>query len=233
MKRLTLFVVAIFSCFAYGLTEANPYDEPDIAQCSNLKDEIQIEYCKKEYANSPKRETEAALYGIFMGMSSNGFYQAAIASLKSDNLLLQQKNIESAVLYHLSSYSKRWAEAIESHSEYPDYSVEFNTALSITNKELARLGVQTTLSEIKNTLREHMAEYDGVKYPNTFQLYAVLSQMIGLAQEPRGSLQSYNQTVNSLQSDFERYYSLAELENPLPRQKAMGKPKTKAKKTQS
>ena len=230
MKKLIVAVAVLalsLPAFAETNTYVNTYAQPDISGCSVLdKYEPQGEYCKKEYANRPLRETQVGINAILNGLSILGVYQISEVTLPHEKGLLDKyKNIESAALNHLSKYSQIWSDAIQGHSDYPDYEVEFDTALSITNSEFLRLGVQATLAGLKKSLMESMSEYDTSKYPNTFQLYGVLSQMIGLGLEPRGSLQSYNQTVNSLQTDFEKYYALAELENPLPKTKAKAKSK--------
>jgi len=65
---------------------------------------------------------------------------------------------------------------------------------------------------LKDYLRNNLSEYEKTKHPKTCEHDAILSQLCDLAKEPKGSLMTFNSTVNDLRSDFSKTLAMAELE---------------------
>ncbi|RZB30337.1 MAG: hypothetical protein SRB1_02617 [Desulfobacteraceae bacterium Eth-SRB1] len=74
----------------------------------------------------------------------------------------------------------------------------FSTALAITKKEYERIGVFSKIDSLKEQIKVNISAYDKIKYQKTYELYAVLSQLMDLAENPKGSSMTFNSTVNGL-----------------------------------
>ena len=114
---------------------------------------------------------------------------------------------------HLSSYSSVWSNAIKNHVGNEYYNVDFSTALSITKYEYSRIGVFDEIDLIQKNLLSQLEKYHKNEFPETYGLYAILTQLIELARNPSGSLMTFNSTVNRLNIEFTKTLTLAEFEH--------------------
>lgn len=174
------------------------------------------DYFRSQYAGTTRDEAYWAYLAILEGELLAVQYDLALKAMTkkeaSSSVVSSMKIMKDALVSHLANYSSVWSKAIHEHVRYKYSSVDFSTALAITKKEYARIGVFSKIDLIKEKMKANISEYDKLKYPKTYELYAVLSQLIDLAEEPKGSSMTFNSTVNSLNSDFSKTLALAELE---------------------
>lgn len=174
------------------------------------------DYFRSQYAGTTRDEAYWAYRAILEGELLAEKYDLVLKAMNEEEpskaILSNMKLTKNALLSHLANYSSVWSKAIHEHVHYKYSSVDFSTALAITKKEYARIGVFSKIDLIKGKIKSNISAYDKKKYPKTYELYAVLSQLMDLAEEPKGSLMTFNSTVNSLNSDFSKTLALAELE---------------------
>jgi len=173
-------------------------------------------YFRSQYSGTTKDEAYWAYLAILDGEMLSIKYELALSGLtkagSSAAIVPSMKNAKEALVSHLANYASVWSKAIHDHVHYEYSSVDFSTALAITKKEYARIGVFSKIDLIKGKIKSNISAYDKQKYLKTYELYAVLSQLMDLAEEPIGSSMTFNSTVNSLNSDFSKTLALAELE---------------------
>lgn len=174
------------------------------------------DYFRSQYAETTKDEAYWAYLAILDGEILAVKYDLAIKAMNKEEpskaIISNMKITKYALLSHLANYSSVWSKAIHDHVHDEYSSVDFSTALAITKKEYARIGVFSKIDLIKQQIKSNISAYDKQKYPKTYELYAVLSQLMDIAEEPKGSIMTFNSTVNSLNSDFSKTLALAELE---------------------
>jgi hypothetical protein len=174
------------------------------------------DYFKGQYAGTTRDEAYWAYRAILEGELLAVQYDLALKAMnkeeRSKAIVSNMKLTKDALLAHLANYSSVWSKAIHDHVHYKYSSVDFSTALGITKKEYTRIGIFSKIDLIKGQIKSNISAYDKQKYPKTYELYAVLSQLMDLAEEPKGSSMTFNSTVNSLNSDFSKTLALAELE---------------------
>ncbi|NLD49367.1 MAG: hypothetical protein GX660_19595, partial [Clostridiaceae bacterium] len=177
--------------------------------------QIYAESFKKEYTGANDLECSSAVILMYEGQILYGEYQ--IVSLKfnqkneAKDIIYKMELYKNALLMHLSSYSKHWSNAIRSHIVIDTYP-NFSQMLRIMNREYTRVGVFKEMELVNENIKLCMSKLDQNKHKNTFEAYAVLSQLADLAKAPQGSLISFNSSVNSLSSEFTKRISLAQFE---------------------
>jgi len=174
------------------------------------------DYFRSQYAGTTRDEAYWAYLAILEGELLAVQYDLVLKDINNQEpskaIVSNMKITKDALLSHLANYNSVWSKAIHDHVHYEYSSVDFSTALAITKKEYARIGVFSKIDLIKQKIKSIISAYDKQKYLKTYELYAVLSQLMDLAEEPKGSSMTFNSTVNSLNSDFSKTLALAELE---------------------
>jgi hypothetical protein len=106
-----------------------------------------------------------------------------------------------------SHYSKVWDEAIQNKLYKGEYiGSDFNIALQKTSQDLKEVGTITLLDNLQialeisiKKLREHPSKYETI-YNQTIECYGYTTELLSLAQTPKGSLLSYNSRCNELRA---------------------------------
>ena len=169
----------------------------------------------KDYEGKKQNQASLAYLALFQGNFLNATYNVSILSLKQDdsnNIVSHIESITNKLTQHLSYYSEIWSNSITNHIQNKNLYVDFSTALFILNREYQRIGVFTKLDEIKDLLKSKVMTLDKNQKKSTLELYAIVNQLIDLCEEPKGSLRTFNSTVNSLSLEISKISPLAELE---------------------
>lgn len=173
-------------------------------------------YFRSEYSSTTKDEAFWAYRAILEGELLAVQYDLALKTLNKEkddkSIISDLKMVKQVLISQLANYSEVWSAAIHEHVRYKYSSVDFSTALYITKKEYSRIGIFSKVNTIKEKLKGNISNLDKQKYQKTYELYAIVSQLIDLSEEPKGSLMTFNSTVNSLNTDFSKTLAIAELE---------------------
>ena len=174
------------------------------------------DYFRSEYAGSKKNEPywgyRAILEGELLVQLYDNVVEAITVGKHRRDIVSCMKLVKEVLFAHLGNYSTIWSEAIDDHVWGGSLYVDFSTALAITKKEYARLGIFSRINKIREAIKKQLSTFDKHKYPKTYELYAILCQLMYLAEQPKGSLISFNSTVHNLSNDFSKALALAELE---------------------
>ena len=119
------------------------------------------------------------------------------------------KAMHDALVSHLAIHSEAWSDAVRYSYRDNELTSKF---LATKRMEYTRMQVFSKIDSLKDRLKDNLAGYEKTNYPETYQLYGILSQLSDLAKEPRGSISTFNSTVNNLRNDFSKTLALAELE---------------------
>ncbi|MBC8213273.1 MAG: hypothetical protein H8E71_01345 [Candidatus Marinimicrobia bacterium] len=179
------------------------------------------EYFINEYKSgqfSKKDKAEWGYNAIYWGSFLYSDYRTVSNNLQNDlslNYIQHIPNISGVINSHLGEYSKNWRKAIrKTSSEYGEwFYCDFSTVLAIYVKEFKRLGLFEKIDTIKQNIKYKTSELDKAQYPMTYEVYGLISQLISLAENPTGSLVTFNQTVNKLNNELVKALVLAELEH--------------------
>lgn len=171
-------------------------------------------YCKQELGTDGQSHVEFAVdhnkemlndvdqYSTLASQLSN-ISSAQIGN--NGNVLENIKTLKNYYLSVASNNSSIWNRAIDNHLEY-------NLLLGFFQKRCYKLGANDNSEKMYRQIQSRIVSLAEAQYSHTYKLYAVLSQMKDAAENPHGSLMTYNQTVNGYESEFEKELSLAELE---------------------
>lgn len=221
MKRLTIVGVAVLFLFSASASIALTGPEALTEMCVNRLADLSLakhaNYFRSQYGSMTKGVPFYACEAIVAGEKLATQYESVLKSLKKEkdkkSIIPALKTFEEALVSELTNYSEVWRKAIDDQVRYGELStVDFSTALSITRIEYSRIGVFSKISAIEEELKRKISKLDKQKYQRTYELYAIVSQLITLSKEPRGSLMTFNSTVDSLETDFSKALALAELE---------------------
>ncbi len=183
---------------------------------SNISLAKHTAYFRSEYASTTKNEADWAYRAIHQGEQLAAEYDLILYMLEKDetsqSVISDIKTFREILDTHLAIYSDVWSKAINDHVESEYSNVDFDIALYITKKEYSRIGVFSKVSSIKEKIKQKVANFDKHKYQRTYELYAIVSQLVAFAEEPKGSLRTFSSTVNRLNTDFSKTLALAELE---------------------
>lgn len=214
-------IIIIGAMMALLLSACTPMVPKNVKYANELNSSQLVakhaDYFRSEYAGTTKDEAFWAYYAILEGELLTQIYDLILESMDQEtdgnSIISYIKIIKRTIMStQLANYSKIWSNAINRHAHNKYSCVDFSTALYITNKEYHRIGVFSKLDTIKKKLKEKISTLDKHKYQRTYELYAVISQLMTLAEEPKGSLMTFNSTVNRLNTDFSKILALAELE---------------------
>jgi len=177
------------------------------------------DYYLKTYGGTEKigfyDEAYWGYYSILTASTLNIQYDLVMSALESDttnNVLDHIPSIKNILTQHLYIYSEIWSKAISEHVKYEYFSVDFSTALAICKNEFKRMKTFDKVKKIKDQLKIKTNKLDKAKYPNTYEVYGLITQLISLTEKPTGSLLTFNQTVNSINIELDKVLALAELE---------------------
>lgn len=186
----------------------------ELASNENLKKHS--DYFLKAYAGTTKDEAVLAYGSILKGEILTILYDVSIRACETDttnNFLNSIPTIKGVLLQHLSFYSDTWSTAISNHAKYECCFVDFSTALLINKHEYKRMGIFDKVEKIQGLIKSRVSLYERDKFPRTYEVYGLITQLISLCEDPKGSLMSFNQTINSIDIELEKILALAELEH--------------------
>ena len=180
------------------------------------------EHFRSAYSSKEFEEIKYGYRAILSGEVLSNMYDR-LNEAPSSAIVSQMKVIHDALVRHLAIHSEVWSDAIAdavdktSLYRYNKLTSEMTSMyvaiyLATTRMEYTRMQVFSKIDSLKDQLKDKLAGYEKTKYPKTYELYGILSQLSDLAKEPKSSLRTFNSTVNDLQSDFSKALALAELE---------------------
>jgi len=174
-------VLLLIGCASMG----NVKYSQELANCDFLAEHS--DYFLKAYEGTKKDEAYWGYFSIITASMLNIQYDSIITALESDttnNFLQHIPNIKNILTQHLSCYSEIWSDAISRHVSHEYYSVDFSTALAICKIEFKRMGTFDRVINIKNQLKMKTSKFDNAKYPRTYEVYGLITQITSLTEEP-------------------------------------------------
>lgn len=204
----------ISSCGIYSTIPSNVKYSQELASSDLLKQHS--DYFLKAYEGTKKDEAYWGYLSIVQSGLLSVLYDVSIKALASDvnkNFLKAIPSVNSALKLHLSFYGDTWSKAISNNANNEYISVDFTTALAVCENEYKRTGVFDKVENIKELIKTKTSLYERDKFPRTYEVYGLITQLISLVEKPAGSLISFNQTVNSLEIELTKVLALAELEH--------------------
>lgn len=209
-----VYIIIMFALFVSACAPTLPKSERYANMLISFP--ISSDHIRNHYAGTTKNEAYWAYSAIITGKILIVSYNKTLNSITNSdtcNTIISNMIITKDLLNsHLYVYSNFWSMAIKNHVENEYSCVDFSTALSIIQFEYARMGLFTTLDLIKKQIKNEVSQYDKDKYSKTYDMYAIISQLISLTEDPKGSLLNFNATVNRINDDFTKTLALAELE---------------------
>ena len=174
------------------------------------------DYFRNRYGSSDKDQAFYGYYAISTGSILVASYDETIKKppIKGDHASLLQfmRTFRDVLEMHALNTTSVWNTAIQRNVKSKYSFIDFSEALSIVTREHERLGVFNKLTIIKAILADNVASLPKERYPQTLNMYAVLSQLSALIESPKGSLVTFNASKNALISEFEKSLALSLLE---------------------
>ena len=180
------------------------------------------EHFRSTYSSKEFEEVKYGYRAILSGEALSNIYDR-LNEAPGSAIVSKMELIHDALVRHLAIHSEIWSDAIAdavdktSLYRYNKLTSEMTSTyvaiyLATTRMEYTRLQVWSKIDSLMDQLKDNLVGYEQTKYPNTYELYGILSQLSDLAKEPKGSLRTFNTTVNNLRNDFSKTLALAELE---------------------
>jgi len=211
--KLKKILFITFTFFAISCAPAFVTYGEKIASDDSLKEHHA--YYMKEYEGTKRDEGTIAYISMLEANLYLPVFDLTINELKNDstnNILLYVSSVRSGITIMLGQFSSSWRTQISNHVRAPGMNVDFSTALAIKKKEYNRMGVYDKLDDIKLLLKDKIKTLDNNDYPKTYEVYSLLTQLISQCESPSGSLLTFGQKVNDINSNIDKILSLAELE---------------------
>ena len=141
-------------------------------------------------------------------------------------LKINSKVIATVSMGILADYGENWKTAINSNRAInekgeSDWCSDFSMALSWRHKYYTNEGHFETIDSLCNVLKEQMRIIDNAssKYKDEkemlMNLYDITNTLASLANDPKGSLFTYNQMVNEAAIQYEKIYKQTEVKFPV------------------
>ena len=180
------------------------------------------EHFRSTYSSKEFEEVQYGYRAILSGEVLSNIYDR-LNEAPGSAIVSKMELMHDALVSHLAIHSEIWSDAIADAVDKTSLyrynkltsdmtSVYVALYLATTRMEYTRMQVFSKIDSLMDQLKNNISRYEKTKYPKTYELYGILSQLSDLAKEPRGSLRTFNATVNDLQSDFSKALGLAELE---------------------
>ncbi len=210
-----LFVLLTSGCVNWGEHYAEKLvGDPKLA--------THVEHFRSTYSSEDLEVAKYAYRAILSGEVLSNIYDR-LNEAPGSAIVSKMELMHDALVSHLAIHSEIWSDAIADAVDKTSLyrynkltsdmtSVYVALYLATTRMEYTRMQVFSKIDSLMDQLKNNISRYEKTKYPKTYELYGILSQLSDLAKEPRGSLRTFNATVNDLQSDFSKALGLAELE---------------------